>query len=147
VSSTNPSINAFVTFSPPTPSNLYATWTITNDQDVINLGTTGTYILTLTNTPSTWTFSSITFVVQTSTQWDVYPPMVGPGTLTLQGGDVTIAIAMTPNTPNNCSYTLTVTNNQGASGTIIKVGVLLTVTDGKQFFTSPDPQLVLKPTN
>jgi hypothetical protein len=29
----------------------------------------------------------------------------------------------------------------------IPIGILLTVTDGKQFFTSPDPQLVLKPTN
>lgn len=89
---------AVVTFSPPTPSDPYATWSITHDQDVIN-GQEGTYKLRLTTVDPKYFFSSVTFVVKMQSQtpgspdqtpgspdkWHVHQCCI-PGTLGLKAG-------------------------------------------------------------
>jgi hypothetical protein len=141
-----------LTFSPPAAPTGPATWVIQNDTSPVNPGSTGSYTCNLT-APSGWGFSSVTFQLQTKTgsstpptpsEWStyVYGISAAPSTTVLREYH---GVSITIDSFTTTGLVLQVTNNNNQPNKDITLGILLTVSNGSTSYTSPDPQLVLKP--
>jgi hypothetical protein len=150
---TSQPINTRIHFGPPTSETPNATWVIEHD-DQSERDSKATYTYKLVgmsseNPPEGWGFSGVTFQVPqeagSTSAWNTYAysTSVTPRTPVPNPDQDRASISIV--SFDERELTLSVTNQLEPKEDPIKIGILLTVTNGISSFISPDPQLVLEP--